>query len=210
MELDDLKIHWKNQPETTTSINQKILDTMLSNQSKNPVAIMKRNLQKELWFVLIGFSVAAVIIFTTTKGITITYGWIYIFMMMLFAVYYYFKNKLLNNMQCISCEVRSNLTLQLNSLEKYVKRNLIISTLIFPAFLMISALLIYLKEPSKVHTSVIYYTDAYPAWLTTLVWLGIALLLTIPLYYLNKKYLYKLYGKHIKRLHDIVDQMESE
>lgn len=211
MELDELKIHWKKQSDPTTgSLNTKIIETMLNNTSKSPVSIMKRNLKKELWFVTIVFSVTASLFFIIFKGIMTAYGWMYIFFLLTFILYYYFKNRLLNNMQCNTCEVRSNLTLQLDSLENYVKKNLLFSTMIFPVFLMVNPLMMHLKGSTKIHTSVLYYTDSNPAWLTTLVWFGIAITLTIPLYYLNKKYLYKLYGKHIKRLRDIVGHMEPE
>jgi len=211
MELDNIKELWKNQQTPSPGIisNEQVV-AMINHPSKSPVAIMKRNLKRELWFLLVSFSIAAFIFFISFNGKMIAYSWAYIFMMVVFLFYYYFKNKLLNSMQCVTCEVKSNLTLQLKSLEKYIKNNLLYSTLTLPAFLMFGALIMYLDATGETHKSVIFYSIAHPAWLTTLIWLGFSVILTIPLYFLNKKYLHWLYGKHINRLRLVISNMEND
>ena len=63
---------------------------------------------------------------------------------------------------------------------------------------------------SVVPRSVLHFSPAHPAWLTILVWLVISTVMTIPLFYLNRKYLYWLYGKHIARIRKILTEMDED
>ncbi len=100
--------------------------------------------------------------------------------------------------------------MQANTLEKYIKYNLIVSTLVYPAFLMFGAWLLYSESYSETPKSIISYSSAYSPWMTTLMWLLFSIITTIPLYYLNKKYLHWLYGKHINRIKRVLSEIEGE
>jgi hypothetical protein len=211
MELDSMKDIWKGQNTgVQKSLNENELMTMISHPSKSPVAKMKRTLKKELYFVIVCFSVAALVFFLTFENKFIGFSLAYIFLMLVFIIYYFFKNRLLTNMQCVTCEVKSNLTMQANTLEKYIKNNLIVSTLVYPAFLMFGAWLLYTGFYSETPKSIISYSSAYSPWITTLIWLVFSIITTIPLYYLNKKYLHWLYGKHINRIKRVLSEIEGE
>jgi len=209
MELDHIKEIWRrqSQPERQSLSNEEVM-TMITHPSRSPVAIMKRNLKKELIFIVVSFSIASLVF--SFQGKMIAYSGAYLFLMGVFFYYYYFKNRLLNSMQCVTCEVKSNLGLLVNNLEKYVRYNLVISTFILPLFLAFVVFIMYLNFKSVVPRSVLHFSPAHPAWLTILVWLVISTVMTIPLFYLNRKYLYWLYGKHIARIRKILTEMDED
>ena len=211
MELDNMKETWKEQPVATQNkISSEQLIAMIGHPSKSPVASMKRTLKKELYFVVFSFGVASMIFLIAFESKMIGYSIAYLFLTVVFIFYYYFKTKLLNNMQCVTCEVKSNLSLQLTTLEKYIRNNLIISTLVYPAFLLFGAWMLYTNFYNDIPKSFFVYSVAYPAWITTMSWLIFSIVTTVPLYFLNKKYLHWLYGKHINRLKKVLSEMESE
>lgn len=207
MEIDQLKDVWNKQqaPASPLLSNEDML-AVISHSSRSPVARMKRNLRKEMIFCVVAFSIAA---FVTFQGKLIWYTWMYLFLMGVFCMYYYFKNRLLNNMQCVTCEVRSNLSMHVATLEKYIKWNLILSTMVFPVVIMFGALIMYLNADSIKSKSILFFSVAHPAWQTALIWLGFGLVFTIPLYYLNRRYLHWLYGKHIDRIKKILSEMDE-
>lgn len=211
MELDNMKELWNDQQNTTQkSLSEQELITMIGNPSKGPIAKMKRNLKKELIFVLLTLPATAIYFQFNFKGKMFALSMAYVLLTLMFVAYYYFKNKLLNNMQCVTCEVKSNLNMQVNTLEKYIKNNLIVSTLLLPALMMFICWLLYLNDYSTTPKSIFSYSVAYSPWLTTLIWAGISIAITIPMYFLNKKYLHWLYGKHINRLKRVLSELDSE
>lgn len=211
MELDNMKELWKDQQDAGQKpLSEQELITMIGNPSKGPIAKMKRNLKKELIFVLVTLPGTAIYFQFHFNGKMFAFSITYILMTLVFVAYYYFKNKLLNNMQCVTCEVKSNLTMQANTLEKYLKNNLIVSTFILPVIVLFGMWLLYLNYYSATPKSIFSFSVAYSPWITTLIWTGISIAITIPMYFLNKKYLHWLYGKHINRLKSVLSELDSE
>ncbi|MBS4063947.1 MAG: hypothetical protein KGZ74_05275 [Chitinophagaceae bacterium] len=206
MELDNLKTIWKDVGTTATSTSVEELEQLLSKRSKSPIAKLKRNLFWEM--------VVVVVIY----GATILYylfqnqpGMLYLALMMaviggLYGWYYIVKRKLLIHMECVTCEVKSNLSSQLVSLEKLVKLYLWAGTLLVPVILMISAMIVYFTTPLPQEIAMskraffVYFFIAL---------LLISLVCTIPLFFLNKWYIHLLYGRHIKQLRAIVNEMNE-
>jgi hypothetical protein len=211
MELDQMKDLWKNQSLNVQHLlsNEEVM-TMINHSSNSPVAKMKRNLRKELIFVVVSFSMAAFIFLIGFDGKMIAFSAVYVFLMLVYFLYFFFKNRLLSSMQCVVCEVKSNLSMQVSSLEKYIKYNLIISTLIVPVIFMLGAFILYLDYHADSFKAIIFYSVAYPVWVTTVVWVGISIVLTVPSYFLNRKYLHWLYGKHISRIRKILSEMDED
>ena len=121
MELDSLKDIWKNLDEEDLHPGREVpVLSMLQKRSQGTIAKLKRNLNREL--------AAVLIIYTLTIWYIIAYQGLYPELAVLLALvggaflfYYYRKNKLLKQMQCVACEVKSNLKTQLFTLEKYVR-----------------------------------------------------------------------------------------
>jgi len=210
MDLDQLKEVWQNQEQPfSTAGDDKKLAGLLTRQSNSSVTRMKRNLLTELVILVICFGSVAVYYFLAFKGNLAEVAWMYIFLTLVFGYYYYRKNKLLNEMQCSSCHVRSNLERQVSTLEKYVHTYMLAGTYMVPVLLLFLGWIFYLKVPSAVPKNIFFHSPAYPWWQTLSAWVMLAVVLTIPVYFLNRWYIHRLYGRHILRLKKILSDMEE-
>lgn len=202
MELDSLKKMWQDQDAPVTPA----IEQMIGKKSKSPVAKMKRNLVMELVVVVLGFG--SVIIFYLSKFPNKFWAipTLYAAMMVLFFIYFFFKYRLLSEIDCMSCQVKSNLSKQVNTLEKYTLLYLWAGTAMIPVVLLFFYFFQVLHFP-KGNNFFVLPTETT----STLKSVGLLLLMitafTIPMYYLNKWYIRKLYGKQIDRLKEMLEQM---
>ena len=200
MELDSLKALWQNLSEDVHQRTDEEILSMLQKESKSPIAKMKRNLRWELVAVIIMYS-APIIYFMTTSYAR--YWELAAFMFLIgvgFIFYYYHKNKLLHSMQCVTCEVRSNLETQLKTLGKYIRFYFIFGTILVPIAYVGSAMIVFLKSPVPKTASIMDY----------LIFIGVGILLTVFSYFLNTWYVNKLYGQHMNKLKELLSQMEEK
>lgn len=205
MELDQLKQMWGEIATDKNVSSDEEIQAMLRKKSKSPIAKMKRNLFIEMIVVVVLYSVTIADYFIRYKGAMLSIAWIMLAAFFLYMFYYIRKRKLLYEMECISCEVKSNLQLQLRTLVKYIRLYLIIGTLLFPVIMIIMSVVLFfysveMQELPK-------QTPFLPFLAVVSI---IALLLTIPLYFLNKWYVRKLYGQHADKLKAIVNEMSEE
>lgn len=205
MELESLKTIWKDVGTSTAATSADELEQMLSQKSKSPIAKLKRNLFWEMIAVAVLYGIT--IIYNLSANIP---AMLYSVMMLLvlgalYGWYYVAKRKLLNSMECVTCEVKSNLSTQLTTLEKLVKLYLWVGTLIVPFLLILSFLvgLFFMDNGellAKLGNKII---------IVLVIWVLISFVLTIPVYFLNKWYVHKLYGQHVKKLRQIVNEMNE-
>ena len=113
-------------------------------------------------------------------------------------------------MECLSCQVKSNLEKQTHTLEKYIRFYLIAGTALAPLSLLFFSWLFYTKAPVNVHDSVFYPSPDNPWWKLILAWGLLCAVLTILLYFINKWYVRKLYGKHVEKLKEVLNEMEND
>ena len=132
-------------------------------------------------------------------------AWLMLISGLLYMIYYVRKRKLLHEMECVTCEVRSNLQLQVRTLQKYIWFYLVVGTLLFPFIMLTSGVIIFLYDPKMQANSA--SVSFWPFFLGLLV---ITVILTIPMYFLNKWYVRKLYGQHAEKLKQIVNEMSEE
>ena len=206
MELEQFKNIW----EKDTAVQQKQDDyflSLLNKRSNSPIARIKRNLRAELIVILVMYTFAVTYYFFAYGGKMVELAWLMVVVGLGFLVYYYRKNKLLNEMQCVSCHVKSNLELQLGTLEKYVKFYLLVGNILFPVTMAIAgyvALVLYPERLGVAHTP---GNDAHMRQIVT--WYIIAgIVLSVGVFFLNKWYVNRLYGRHIKKLREILKEME--
>ncbi len=207
MELDQLKEMWSNVGSKQQGPLADELQALLHKKSKNPIAKMKRNLLMELLFVIVLYVGCVVYYFLHYTGGMLSLAWMLIVIGVLYIFYYLQKIKLLNQMECVSCEVKSNLKMQLQTLEKYVRFYLISGTLMFPVVFIATGMIGIYYSPEiaadpAIKTKVVM-------WIFTVVLFVLAAVLTIPVYLLNKWYVRKLYGRHIQQLKNILQEMEE-
>ena len=207
MEIETLKEIWvaTNQEECQASSDPDILN-MLHAKSGGLIARMKQNLLFELIMVIIIFSGVAFYYFTAFSGRLSQVAWAYILLALVFVVYYYHKNKLLKEMQCITCRVKSNLQMQVLKLEQYIRLYLVAGTLMVPILMILFFVLFMVRHwwpgLSQMHlNSSLFSTMAY-----FLIMIG----LTVLTWYLNKWYLNCLYGRHIKNLKSVYEEMNED
>lgn len=205
MELDELKEIWKTASGVPHRSNDEILQ-MMQETSKSPVAKMRRNLLMELLVVVVSVSCVSVYYFTAFNGRLQEVSWAYILLALLFFWYYYQKNKLLKSMQCVACRVKSNLELQLKTLEKYVKLYLIIGTALIPVMLCFMFYLVLNYKKIPINNSFGMNGDEGNF---TLLYVLFTVVFTVALYFLNRWYIHLLYGRHIHKLKQLIREMEE-
>ena len=205
MELDQLKTAWSQMSTVTVTTNDD-LEQMLSRKSQSPIAKLKRNLFWEMVAVVVIYSGTVLYYLLQNEP-----GMVYLALMLvllgaLYGWYYITKRRLLKNMACVTCEVKSNLSTQLVVLEKLVKLYLWAGTLLVPVILILSATIVYFNTPLPPDIQMskqaffIYFLIAL---------LLLSLLFTIPVFFLNKWYVNLLYGKHVKKLRQLVNEMNE-
>src|SRR5687767_7979206 len=157
MELDNLKEVWKgwDEKQIPSSTSAEILG-MVNKKSQSPIAKMKRNLLLELILVIVLYGACITYYFFAFEGKLTEISWFMLGMALFFIGYYYRKNKLLNEMQCVSCQVKSNLQRQVSTLEKYVRFYLIAGTLLVPVAALFFVWLIYEKMPVPRKPSILF------------------------------------------------------
>src|ERR1700761_408077 len=201
MDLDNLKTIWKEQEPLTGQ--QPDWSELLQKQSRGPIARMRRNLRIEGWLMILTYIPTIIAYFSMFNGqlslISITLTCIFLF----YWVYYYRKNQILKNMQCVTCEVRSNLQGQLKLLGKYIRfyqwSGTIITVL---AILMAYMTMRYSLLGHGVPLATGWWRQ--PAW--NLFYL---IPFAVILHHFNKGYVNKLYGRHLRKLQDLVREMDE-
>lgn len=204
MELEQWKDVWKKQEESPTPS----LREMLGKPSNSPIAKMKRNLILELIAVLISFGAIVVYYQTAFKGKFQEVSWAYFVMIILFVVYFFFKFRLLTRMECMACEVKSNLLKQVNTLEKFVRFYLIAGTALIPIVILFFYAFSWIHFPEG-RGLFLEPSDSTSLLTSLLILLLVCVTSTIGMYYLNKWYIRKLYGNQIERLKKMLEQLDG-
>ena len=198
MELDNLREIWKEMGAgAATQESDADILAILGKKSQSPLSKMKRNLRVELMAIVILYSLTITYYFTAWQGRYREIGFLLLVVAILFVVYYYKKNRLLKQMQSVAFQVRPHLERQLHTLERYVRFYFVIGTLLTPLAYFAAGFIIFFKTP---------YGGTIHAYVSFVI-LGI--LSAVLSYFLNVWYINKLYGRHIKKLKDLLAQMEE-
>jgi hypothetical protein len=210
MELDQLKDIWKGLDEQVAGnkTDQQIL-AMLNKKSRSPIAKIKRNLRWELGIMVITYTVMILYYFFAFEGKLQEVSWFMISIAVVFLVYYYRKDKLLREMQCVSCQVKSNLERQVNTLEKYVRFYLIAGTALVPLCLFFFGYIFHEDVNPGSRGSIFYISPENPWWKAVIAWTILVTVFTIPVYFLNVWSVKKLYGNHIRKLKSIISELSE-
>jgi len=207
MELDDLKNIWNDKDIEATGTDK--ISTMIGKQSQNPISKMKRNLRMELLILVFSLGIVAAYYFIAFKREYSIIGWVYALLLVLFCYYFFRKNKLLNEMQCSSCQVKSNLELQLRMLERYVRFYLISGTAVLPLLFIFLGSVLYYKKPTLISETILYPSVTNPVWKFLLAWFILLSVSTTIMWVLNRGYVNKLYGRHINKLKHLLAQINE-
>lgn len=207
MELELLKEIWNETADKPVQL-LKIAGSLtekLPASHRRVVSTMKRNLLVELIIVLVCVTGIAMFYFTAFNGRLQEVSWVYIAMAAVFGWYFYKKNKLLKQMECTVCQVKSNLEQQVTALEKYVRLYLVTGALMVPLVLLFFYMLVYYKHIVLLPSLYEYSRQVN----FTLLYIIFAVTFTIALYFLNRWYINRLYGRHISRLRNMLNEMSE-
>jgi Flp pilus assembly protein TadB len=208
MELEQLKNIWTNDTGPRDKKNEDLLQ-LLSKPSNSPIAKMKRNLRWELVAVIILYGLTVIYYFFAFEGKMVELSWFMMAIGVFFVIYYYRKNKLLNEMQCVACRVKSNLELQLKTLEKYVRFYLVAGNILFPLSLLFVGYIGFFVYPERLNTPKTLLQS--PAMQNLAIKYAVVIVfLSIGVFFLNKWYVNRLYGRHIKKLKEILIEMKDD
>jgi hypothetical protein len=195
MELESLRYIWHSlEVPSDVEYDRRALLALVEKKSQAPIARMRRNLIGEGILLLVAYIPAILVFLLGFKGRLVAVAWLYIILAGFFFAYYYSKYRLLSKMQCPTCELRSNLARQVRTLKRYTRFYLLAGTGMIPLAYMVAYLIIRWKLPS---------VNPNP-------WLILLIPITIGMYYINASYVNRLYGRHIKKLQDLLSELDSE
>jgi len=202
MELRKLKELWDGSSNSSIPINEEELNQILNKRSRRPIAIIKRNLKLEMAFGILFYCFFIWIVSNQAVSIILYFDIILLVVAgILYSIYVFYKNQLLNKMECMSCEVKSNLNLQLGFLEKLVKLYFKVGNIFVLLTYLIAGAIGYITSESE--------TDSIPHYLEIMIFITIGAVLFLINYYFSRWYLFTLYGKHIQKLKNILYEMDE-
>src|SRR4030095_4342737 len=207
MELDDMKNIWRD--KSVEPVGSDKISSMSGKQSQSPIARMKRNLRMELLILTFSLGIVAAYYFIAFKSEYSIIGWVYSLLLGLFCYYFFRKNKLLNEMQCSSCRVKSNLELQLRMLERYVRFYLISGTAVVPLLMIFLGIVFYYEKRDLIGRTIFFPSPDHPVWKFLLAWVVLLSLTTTIMGLANRSYVNSLYGRHIMRLKQLLSQIDD-
>lgn len=196
MELESLKYIWRTleAPPHLPQDRQSVL-ALLQKRSQAPVARMRRNLLGEGILLLTAYIPAILCFLFGFEGRLAAISWLFIVVLVFFFGYYFLKYRLLRKMQCPTCQLRSNLVRQVETLKRYTRFYLLAGTAMIPMTYALSWFIVRWK---------------FPWWGGSGLWLALLIPLTVVMYFLNAAYINKLYGRHIKKLQELLRELDSE
>ena len=206
MELDTLRTIWKEvRVDVIHPASEIQIPEMLDRRSQGLIARMRRNLFWELIAVIVSFGCVVAYYFIGFRGRLSAVSWVYLGLALAFAGYFYFKNKLLRNMQCVTCMVKTHLQLQVRTLEKFIRLYLVAGTLLIPLLMILFYWLLHSRHlwPMPVNG------DHFQVRMPEIYYFLATILITAGTWYLNKWYLNRLYGRHVRRLKGILDELND-
>ncbi|HEV2354177.1 MAG TPA: hypothetical protein VGR89_08035 [Puia sp.] len=210
MELESLKYVWHSlEVPPAEGKDRRELLALLQKRSRGPVASMTRNLIGEAIAMVIAYVPAIVGFLLAFKGRLAAISWLFLVVLAVFFAYYYRKYRLLRDMQCPACRVRSNLSRQVARLKKYTGFYLLAGTITIPVTYLITYLIMRWR-PGPAGPPYLHRLHSVPYWASPGFFLLLLVPLTIGMYYANAWYIHKLYGRHIKKLQDLLFEMDAE
>jgi hypothetical protein len=210
MELDSLKYVWHTlEVKPVPGEDSGQILALLQRKSHGAVGKMRRNLMGEFILVMVAYTPAILFYLFEFGGKLSEIAGLLFLLLVFFAGYFYRKNQLLKQMQCPSCQVRANLERQVGMLQKYIRFYVLAGTIMIPVMVILSLLIIHSRLPHSPGSALYYRIGGIPWYRTSLAWVTGLALLTAGIYYVNVWYVNRLYGRHIKKLRLLLNEMNA-
>lgn len=204
MELDNLKTIWKEQelPAGDDQVYAEMLAQLIRERSRGPIERMQRNLRIEGVLMLVTYIPTVMMYFFLFHGQLSAIGLMMAVILVYFLVYFYQKNRLLKKMRCVTCEVRSNMARQVSMLGKYIRFYLWSAMAVKVVALVIAYWVLEYSEMQVRHLQ-------SPHWFKPLYLVIFLVPFMLGSYFLNRWYVHKLYGRHVKKLTELLREMDE-
>lgn len=202
-----MKDMWKQQEAVEPAED---IRPMLGKNSNLPIARMKRHLVAELVVVVVLYGLMIFYFFNSHSGRLLIVAWLYLLIGIAFCVYFFKKLRLLKSMDCMACEVKANLSKQVMTLEKYVRFYLLAGTALVPVILIFFYLVQYFYFPATPNMFFSLPSEKVSVARSVGELLLIVSVSTLIMYFVNRWYVKKLYGKYVNQLKDMLFQMEED
>jgi hypothetical protein len=211
MELDSLKYLWKGlEASAPNADHERELGALMRRRSAGPVARMQRNLYGECLLVLITYIPAILWFFMGFEGHLAPISWLFMAILAFLGVYFFRKNRLLKEMQCVDRQVRSNLQTQVDMLRRYTRFYVLGGTIMIPLMAISSYFIIRWQFPPAPGAALFYRIAGPEEWWKDPQYWALALgVFTVAIYFVNAWYVRRLYGQHIRKLQAILDEMDA-
>jgi len=207
MELEQLKDMWK---EEEPARPPRDVQPLLNMKSNSPISKMKKHLVMELAAVIIMYGIVIIYFFAAYGGRFSSVSILYLLVGVVFCIYYFKKFRLLNEMECMACQVKTNLSKQLNTLEKYIRFYLIAGTALIPIVLIFFYWFENTYIPKGREFFFLQPSESVTVLNSLVLFALITTVSTILFYFINKWYVRKLYGKYVDKLKEMLLQMEDD
>ena len=211
MELESLKYVWHTMKTPAVAKDESAhIRALLKKRSGGLVARMRRNLFGELILIAATYTPAILFYSWGFNGRLSPIAWLLVTLMALLVFYFYRKNLLLKEMLGSDSHLRSHLLQLTATLKKYTRFYTLAGTLMIPVMTILSWFIIRRAYPPAPGAALYYRVIGITWWRQPLLWLGLLVPLTIGIYYINTWYVHRLYGRHIRKLQDLLREMEED
>jgi hypothetical protein len=201
-ELDDLKSIWKQQGNLGNK-DEADIARMLQGRSQSIVSKLKRSVWFELIFTIAVGIAMAVYGLTTKSG---AMAWMVLTLSVIFVVYlFYYVKKiiLLNRYTLHSANVKHNLQQLADRLTAYLQFYKRSYAILYPAYFLLGLFF------GAMESGMDAFVEKFTHW-KTLAWFCVfTLVFMAGLYQITNWYLKKLYGNHLTKLKDLLNELEN-
>jgi len=199
MELDDLKNQWQQADKIQKPKNQNMME-LIQNKSYGPLAELKRSFKKQM----IVMSILPILILATNmqqidKTLTSALFWVYVMFCIGITIVAKLNYRVVQKMEGINGNVKSNLEQQIFILETRIRQNLLGVRIALLCFIILTEVLPYFQNFHMLNT-----------WhsLSPFIRFGAYAALFLLQIFVTPRVSYSKFGKHIDHLKDLVKQME--
>jgi hypothetical protein len=205
MELDTLKnIFLETMQQPVTVSGEKEVQLILKRSSRSEISKLKRNLRLELLFAVL-FCVFPVFIFLKSQGLYVSLFSVMTFLIIAeFCIRISRILKAINRFEHASRAVKQHLRLLIHILKKFSRLYLQSTMLLIPILFTAAFVFIYLDNAQKnpllfridYSRTAVVYSAAFICW-------------SVGMYFFTKWYLNKIYGKHLQKLTEQLQEIEN-
>lgn len=200
MELDDLKYQLKQrleQPESDHSAAH--ISLLLKKRTHSVLDKLSRSLQLEIYLSLTFGAVFTAIAILSNNWTQRIYYSTFLIVLAFFGGFPYYLIKRIKKLGYTPLPVRSNLSTIHAIISRYVKRCYRVTMLLIPVCLAYSLWLHYLQNDSVLLVSFTVAVALYA---------GCSVAIAVPVHYITRWYLQKLYGAYLKQLQEQIEELQ--